>query len=116
MSLTQSNLDSLLKYSMLAHLVWNSRVTAIAKAAYEIREQLEEETVEGLNYQNLTPQGLTFQEWGDEYVRRSEDIIRITLAVGEIFSVPVFHVIQPNQYLKGPKVLTIEGEKRNRDA
>ena len=109
--LTTDNLGSWLGYSMLAHVLWHTRVTALAAQAQTLREQVAEDSGEGLRYDNLTPLGLSFQEWQDTYVSQSEDIIRMTRAVGDLFQLPVFHVIQPNQYVEGAKPLSAK-EKR----
>ena len=110
---TRSFRGPILSRSMLAHLLWRLRVNSLEGRANRLRQALAApaEGASGkpaVSFANLVPRPFTFEQLQDAYVLRSEEVIRLTRAAGQALGIPVFHVIQPNQYFAGSKPLSQE--------
>jgi len=99
--ITKTFLKTPLKHSMFAHVIWRILTNDKIRKENSLTRELEKE--QSREYFYRLPEGISQKQLRERYFRQYEDIIRITSAIGKVFQKPVFHILQPNQYLDGSK-------------
>ena len=109
--LTEMFSSAVLKQSMVGHLLWQVLTEKMRVEASALHEKLVAETGKGVVYPRLEP-GKTHEERVEKYFEQWESLLKVSHLISRGRNIPIYFIIQPNQYLKGSKIYSQEELKK----
>ena len=110
---TEFFLKAPVRYSELAHLLWRALMNLRERRESELRAELAAEAARDRHYH--FPEGMSVEKQLERYFAWYRRLLMMTAAIGHSAAVPVYHILQPNQYLEGSKLFSEEENRSFRN-